>query len=170
MNLFLKSTIVRLFIVFFISTLIISLTKEANGDYGILENGKLIIVIVSILSASFYARVLAEADANIEITSHISRAIFRFILLSFFPTILLIQSGNYSVLWCASTAYASFYLMFDISYDKYRGKNLLYIGNTSIIDKFINSTIFGKYPILYFIYKLVIFIIIDRLTIIHYVR
>jgi hypothetical protein len=167
MKQFLKSTEFKIFITFFLSTTCISLTSRANGDYGIIHGmlGDIVINGVILVSSFFYAMDLAYYDSSKIFVKHGSRVAFRGILLTFFPAILAIQSGNYYNLLLAFYAYTVFYIFFELFYNNYRNDYPFYIGETAIHDKIVrwinrNSMfMMDLFPGWYIAWKLALFVL-----------
>ncbi len=161
----LKSIQVKMFLVFFCSVILLSLTQRINDSYGIIDyqDGNIVILLTLLTSTIFYSVFLAEYDSDKTFTSHFSRAIFRIVLFSFLPVILVIQQGEYNNILLIYYQLTLFYIFFEISYNSLTDHDLFYVGTTSINDKvvnYINRLSFMKkiYPAWYIVWKVILFI------------
>ena len=162
MKILFKELQFQLFIVFFLGVILISLTTEVDNNYGVIKNGKWLIILTTILTSTFYAYFLSKFDTKRIITSHTSRVLFRFVLLTFIPIILWNNRGDShrnEYILIAFLAYTSFFLEFDRGYNIAKGRNEYTLGSTALLDKFVSATvIFKKYPESYFIFKICLFL------------
>jgi hypothetical protein len=139
---------VRLFLVFFFSALLISLTTYANDSYGLIYTGKALIYVVCVISTIAYATLMGVIDARTIITEHWTRVAYRFFLLTIFPGILAIQRTSYVPLTLAFMNYTLFYFAFELVYEHEKKGNPFSVGTTAWNDRAVNwlnaNTFLGK--------------------------
>ena len=90
----------------------------------------------------------AYKDAQLIIHSHASRFVIRGLLM--FVTSLVFTRDLQTALSLTFFMASYFWLVFDLAYNIHKGRELLYVGNTSIIDRFWNRS-----PVLMLIAKAV---------------
>lgn len=130
----------KIFIVFFVSALLMSLTTEVNGEYGIIEGGKLLIIVVTAASSIAYAVIIGKADSKRTIKgAHYKELTLRALLMAFLPGILYMQGHEAAVLLLIPFAYSVFGLFFDPIYNYHRGHAdvLGYVGTESTVDRLV---------------------------------
>lgn len=151
-----------LFLIFFVSFTLISLTTEANGSYGYI-GGKMaigVIVFANTLSAFLWSWLLAQYDASVTIRGvHFTRAIYRLALLSLFPIALNYISDKPQYMIVIFHNLVIFGLFFDIFYNHYKGNHWGYVGTQSFVDKTIRSIneidfMHKAYPLWYLFLKI----------------
>jgi hypothetical protein len=126
----------KLFINLFVCVVLISLTTEANGSHGVIDHGRWLIAIAFLVLCTVYAYLIAEADSKRTIKgTHWAQWIIRTIYVSFIPSILFIQSSNIYNGFLLLFGGCSFYLWFDIVYNKKKGHALNYVGREALTDR-----------------------------------
>ena len=167
MNELIKSIQFKIFITFFFTVVLCSLTTRINGDYGVIDGilGNILILCTFLLSTFFYSKFLAQYDSSKIFTSHLSRGIFRIILLSILPVIMIIQSSEYNNLLLIFFNYSIFYIYFELWYNDYKNDPPFFIGETAINDKIVrwinknSKFMMNAYPLWYIAFKLILFVI-----------
>lgn len=163
MKTLIKSTIFQIFVTFFLFVGVLSLTTRVNESYGVIE-GSIDILIAVMVSTLFYAKFLAKYDAGKKIYSHGPRLAFRFVLLTFVPAMMWLQSGEINNLLLAIFAYTEFYILFELYLNKYNHNPPFYVGEVANSDKLvhkINSNPFfsRNFPIWFITWKMVLYMI-----------
>ncbi len=166
---------IKLFLTFFVSAAIMSLTQEVNGPDGWIQGGKFIVFTVTFFSSLYYASVIGENDANRTIRGlHLGQGALRLLLLSVLPTIMCIQQHDYSKLWLAFFGAATFGAVFDQFRNYYKGDSFFYIGKEAWTDRIIrwlnDHGLMKIFPLWYILVKVSIFAVAFLLTLRFYVN
>lgn len=168
MNELIKSTQFKIFITFFFSAVILSLTEKVNEDYGIITNNNLqniVILFTYLVGTFFYAMFLAKYDTTKVFINHTSRVIFRFILLSIFPIAFIIQGKSWNNLFIIFYNLTVFYIYFELFYNHYKHNDPFSVGNTAMNDKVVkwinknSKFMMNLFPLWYIAVKSILFII-----------
>lgn len=165
---------IQIFLVFFITTTLLSLTTIVNNEYGIINGGKTFIIITILTSSIAYAIIYAKYDHNKIIYKHLGRGIIRLILLFFLPTILVIQTGDFSNLYIGFLGLTTFYFFFELFYNDYRDNAPFYVGTVAWNDRIVrwinynSSFMMTIYPVWYISLKVILFVISFILTTKHW--
>ncbi len=171
----LKSIEIQIFLVFFITTTFLSITTRINGEYGIMNNGEIFIILTTILSGMAYATVYAEYDHSKIIYKHLGRAIVRLILLFFLPIILVIQTSDFTNLYLGLLGLTVFYFFFEFFYNNKRDHPPFYVGTVAWNDRTVrwinhnSSFMMLIYPGWYIAFKVILFVVSLVLTIKYWV-
>src|SRR6185369_12696522 len=166
MNELIKSTQFKIFIIFFFTIVLCSLTVRLNGEYGVIDglNGNILILFSFFISTFFYSMFLAQYDTRKIFTSHLSRGIFRIILLSFLPIIMIVQGDGWNNVLLIFFNLSLFYIWFELFYNHYKNYSPFFIGQTAINDKAIrwinknSKFMINLYPLWYTAFKLILFL------------
>jgi len=168
-------TQIKMFGVFFVSCTILALTKEVNGDYGVIKfGGRAIVLLVTFLSTIAYATFLAQQDSQRNIKGiHYIQATLRGILLAFVPVILWIQQGDRSNLTLILVGYTTFYVCFDLFYNSYKGEAPFYVGKEAATDRIVRwlnekTFLVRIYPLWFILFKVGLFLLALSLVIRYY--
>ncbi len=159
----LKSTIVKVFLTFISAVTLVSLTEEANGPHGIIEGGKALILATVSLMGFVYAYLIAEQDSKLTIRgAHVKEWLLRCVFMAAIPLILYIQEPRPYVIWVALCGAFSFFLVFNIFYNRFKDYPLDYVGNEALTDRAVRYLGIQKY---YFLIRLIFWLASHSITI-----
>lgn len=161
----LNDILFQTFIGIFLITLILSIGFNNVFITNINNHSELYIDILLSMLSIYYSLIFAIYDSNIRIYgTHYKRGIVRFILLTMFPFILYLNLGNlYLNIGRSLLSLSIYYIVFELAYNKYKGKWTFYVGTQALLDRIINwindkLNFYYVFPLWFILLKLSMFV------------
>jgi len=160
----------QVFLAFFVTVTLLSLTQVINGDYGIITKYQEAYISIVFIAYTVAVSIMYAKYDSLRLIKgiHYTKSITIVFIFSILPLILWMQQGIVEWLLYIPLCFSIYYLVFEYEYNNYKGNPTFYVGTEALNDRIVRyfntKTVLGKiWPLWYLAFKIILILIFSKL-------